>query len=143
MEQSNPYHANGASGPHFTILFDGGAVTNPGKGYGSYEITNRGLVVRHSREEFGDYVTNNQAEYMTLIVALEWLANDLGPDARFTSLLVNGDSQLVLNQVSGKWKVKNEGLIPLKQRAVDAVRLFKSAEFVWHARHHSVRRLGH
>lgn len=131
MESLQPQPASGASGPRFTILFDGGAVTNPGMGYGNYEVTSLGQVIQRSREKFGDNVTNNQAEYLTLIIALEWLANDLGPDARLASLLVQGDSQLVLNQVSGKWKVKNEGLMPLKRRADDALQRFMSAEFVW------------
>lgn len=127
----------------YEIVFDGGALGNPGKGYGSYEITRGGAVVRHAREEYGDNVTNNQAEYLTLILALEWLANELGSTARHATIVVNGDSRLVLNQISGKWKVKHDGLKPLKERATVALRSFKSVELVWHARQNSVQRLGH
>ena len=127
----------------YEIVFDGGSLGNPGKGYGSYEITSNNDVVRHQREDYGDNVTNNQAEYQTLIEALKWLSNQLGDAARSTSVLVNGDSLLVLNQLLGKWKVKNEGLRPLHKEASSLVRSFQKVDLVWHARSNSVKRLGH
>jgi ribonuclease HI len=127
----------------FEIVFDGGSLGNPGKGYGSYEITAGGEVVNRARHDYGDNVTNNQAEYRTLIEALSWLANRLGPAARSSSVLVNGDSQLVLNQLLGRWKVKNEGLRPFHQQASSLIGKFGSVDLVWHARANSVKRLGH
>jgi ribonuclease HI len=127
----------------FEIVFDGGALGNPGKGYGSYEITSGGAVIRHQREDYGDNVTNNQAEYQTLIEALRWLAQDLGSATSATSVTVNGDSQLVLNQLLGKWKVKNEGLRPLHREASALIARFQDVSLVWHARANSVKRLGH
>nr|MBA2470114.1 ribonuclease HI family protein [Chloroflexia bacterium] len=109
----------------FEIVFDGGALGNPGKGYGSYEITSAGGVIRHQREDYGDNVTNNQAEYQTLIEALKWLERDLGAQAATTRVIVNGDSLLVLNQLLGKWKVKNEGLRPLHREAAQLIQKFK------------------
>lgn len=132
-----------ATAPAYEIVFDGGSLGNPGMGYGSYEITSRGAVVRHQRHDYGDKVTNNQAEYRTLIEALKWLAVELGDSARTTSVLVNGDSLLVLNQLMGKWKVKNEGLRPYHREASDLVRRFAKVSLVWHDRSNSVRRLGH
>ena len=93
----------------FEIVFDGGSLGNPGKGYGSYEITHRGDVLRHTRHEYGDNITNNQAEYQTLIEALKWLASDIGVNAKSAKVVVHGDSLLVINQLTGKWKVKHEG----------------------------------
>lgn len=133
----------GDSGFTFEIVFDGGALGNPGKGYGSYEITSRGNVVRHQREDYGDNVTNNQAEYQTLIEALKWLATDLGASAVTTGVVVNGDSLLVLNQLLGKWKVKNEGLRPLHREASQLIAKFRDVSLIWHARSNSVKRLGH
>ncbi len=127
----------------YEIVFDGGALGNPGKGYGSYEITANSQVVRHQREDYGDNVTNNQAEYQTLIEALKWLAMDLGASASSTRVVVNGDSLLVLNQLLGKWKVKNEGLRPLHQEASQLIRKFHNVALIWHARSNSVKRLGH
>ncbi len=127
----------------FEIVFDGGALGNPGKGYGSYEITSAGGVIRHQREDYGDNVTNNQAEYQTLIEALKWLERDLGAQAATTRVIVNGDSLLVLNQLLGKWKVKNEGLRPLHREAAQLIQKFKDVSLIWHARNNSVKRLGH
>lgn len=127
----------------FDIVFDGGSLGNPGRGYGSYEITQNGRVVRRQREEYGNRVTNNQAEYLTLIRALQWLAESIGADAGMTRVLVNGDSQLVLNQLLGRWKVKNEGLRTLYTQAARLVEGFERVDLVWHPRARSVERLGH
>lgn len=127
----------------FEIVFDGGALGNPGKGYGSYEITAQGTVIRHQREDYGDNVTNNQAEYQTLIEALRWLEQELGAAAAKTRVVVNGDSLLVLNQLLGKWKVKNEGLRPLHREASQLIEKFRDVSLIWHARSNSVKRLGH
>lgn len=127
----------------FEIVFDGGSLGNPGKGYGSYEITHRGSVLQRMRHEYGDNITNNQAEYQTLIESLKWLAEDLGTTAQSADVLVNGDSLLVINQLTGKWKVKNEGIRPLVQTALGLIKHFKSVKLTWHDRSNSVKRLGH
>ena len=127
----------------YEIVFDGGALGNPGKGYGSYVISHNGTDIRQRRHDYGDNVTNNQAEYQTLIEALSWLASELGATASEASVHVNGDSLLVLNQLMGKWKVKNEGLRPLHREASEYIRRFQNVSLVWHARSNSVKRLGH
>ncbi len=127
----------------FEIVFDGGSLGNPGKGYGSYEITSGGDIVRHQREEYGNNITNNQAEYLTLIRALEWLDTLVGGDRSGSTVLINGDSKLVLNQVQGLWKIKAEPLRPLAKRVQDLLKGYKSSSLVWHARANSVKRLGH
>jgi ribonuclease HI len=127
----------------FEIVFDGGSLGNPGKGYGSYEITSNGEVVRHVRHDYGNNVTNNQAEYQTLIEALAWLEADLGENAKAARVEILGDSLLVINQLQGKWKVKNAGLRPLVTRALDLISRFGTVRLNWHARSNSVDRLGH
>lgn len=136
-------NANGTNPARFHIVFDGGSLGNPGKGYGSYEIRLDDTVIRHQREDYGNQVTNNQAEYLTLIRALQWLAETTGNDAAQTRVLVNGDSQLVLNQLLGRWKVKNEGLRPMYEQAARLIRTFGRVDLVWHPRAKSVERLGH
>lgn len=132
------------SGGIFDIVFDGGALGNPGKGYGSYEITSNGTVIDRKEEiPYGDNITNNQAEYMTLIRALEWLQSSLGANARQATVQVFGDSKLVIMQSQGKWKVNNDGLRPLNQQVKDLMRAFGSVSLTWHARKNSVARLGH
>jgi len=130
-------------GSRYYVVFDGGSLGNPGKGYGSYQVTLGDVVVRHHREDYGNRVTNNQAEYLTLIRALQWLLETTGEAAGKTHIMVNGDSQLVLNQLKGRWKVKNEGLRVLYDQATRLMTRFKDVELEWHPRAKSVERLGH
>lgn len=127
----------------FEIVFDGGSLGNPGKGYGSYEIMSQGEVYRLAREEFGGSITNNQAEYMTLIEALKWLTSDLGDDRSRATVGIHGDSKLVVSQINGVWKVKNERMIPLVKEAKDLFGQFKKCTITWHPRAKSVAKLGH
>lgn len=127
----------------FEIVFDGGSLGNPGKGYGSYEITSNGEVLAHNREDYGNNITNNQAEYMTLIKALEWLDGFLGGARATAGVRINGDSQLVINQVTGKWKIKAEQLRPYAMAIRSLMQGYASASIEWHARANSVKRLGH
>src|SRR5262245_17354894 len=52
--------------PRYTLVFDGGAIGNPGRGYGSFQVTNaRGDAIadRFDFSPAGEAITNNQAEY--------------------------------------------------------------------------------
>jgi len=88
-------------------------------------------------------MTNNQAEYRTLIEALLRLRELLGERAGQSKVRVEGDSQLVLNQLAGTWKIKNSGLRALHAEASDVVKSFQAVEYQWHPRSRSVRILGH
>lgn len=70
--------------------------------------------------------TNNVAEYEGLILAL-LLAAEHG----VTDLEVFSDSQLIVNQVQEKWDLKNEGLLPLRDRAWEAGMAFSSLKINW------------
>src|SRR5215217_7084312 len=106
----------------YTIIFDGGSKGNPGLGYSSYQITRAsdGKSRLRRLEYPGDQTTNNEAEYLTLINALEELAAGIekaGHDPRAFSVEIQGDSQLVLKQVEGLWKVNEARLRPLRDKA--------------------------
>ncbi len=88
-------------------------------------------------------MTNNQAEYRTLIEALRFLRQKLGERAQMEHVRVDGDSQLVINQVQGIWKVRQENLKPLRAEAVSLATGFGSISYRWHRRDNSVRLLGH
>jgi probable phosphoglycerate mutase len=79
--------------------------------------------------------TNNVAEYSGLIVAVKY-AKDLG----CTNIKIHSDSQLVVNQVNGGWKVKSGDLRPLVSEARNLlVRFFPMAwELVWIPREKNV-----
>lgn len=128
----------------FEIVFDGGSLGNPGKGYGSYDITSNENPYHKALEiQYGDNITNNQAEYQTLIEALTWLRQHLGDQAKHATVTVHGDSKLVIMQSLGKWKVNNAGLRPLNQQVRELMTSFASVSLQWHARAKSVARLGH
>ena len=94
-----------------TAYIDGGARGNPGPaGYGVYIQLPDGSVV----ELHGGLgvATNNVAEYNGLLAALRW-AVDHGHDV----VKIKADSELLVKQMRGEYKVKNPGLQPLVARA--------------------------
>lgn len=128
------------------ITFDGGALGNPGKGYGSYLIEGlpgEPVLARLDFSPNGEMVTNNQAEYRTLITAMQNLANDSSPDPKSLDLEICGDSKLVIEQLSGRWKVKHPEIRPLHAQASELMRQFRSVRLQWHRRNVSVDKLGH
>lgn len=128
----------------FEIIFDGGSKGNPGKGYGSYDITLNGeLFDRQIEMPFGDQLTNNQAEYMSLIQALKAIAESPEIDLRKTQLTIRGDSQLVINQLNGVWKVRNANIQPLWAEARGFLTEIGTWNAIWHDRSKSVAKLGH
>ena len=130
-------------GVDYTVFFDGGSLGNPGKGYGSYEIAGSDGTVAARQVQFGNDMTNNQAEFHAIIAALEDLLERVGPPAGALSVAIRGDSQLVIRGLSGEWRVKHPGLQPLHQRAADLLRRFKNVDLAWHPRRESVRTFGH
>lgn len=95
-----------------TAYFDGGSRGNPGPaGYGAYIVDDDGSVLAELSGALGT-ATNNVAEYHGLIAALQWAV-----DHDVTALSVKGDSQLLIEQMRGNYRVKNEGLKPLFVRA--------------------------
>ncbi|MFE2997171.1 bifunctional RNase H/acid phosphatase [Nocardia sp. NPDC059246] len=106
---------------------DGGSRGNPGPaGYGAVVWDAERVQVLAERKEFLGVTTNNVAEYRGLIAGLE-AAAELG--AREVS--VRMDSKLVVEQMSGRWKVKHEAMIPLADRARRLVAGFDRVSFTW------------
>lgn len=127
-------------------MFDGGSLGNPGAGYGSFQLRDREGFCEISRLDFGGNVTNNQAEYQTLIGGLEAAlahAGKLGWQPTRLQLRVRTDSKLVVEQVLGHWKVRHPNLQPLNTRAKALLARFGSTDIAWHPRLESVRILGH
>ncbi len=127
----------------FLIVFDGGSRGNPGAGYGSYAVFDGTQPAQVQRLEFPGLMTNNEAEYHTLIAALAALAERLGQQAAQTSVEVRGDSQLVIQQVLGHWKAKDERMRDLRDQARAGLRRFDRWRLVGQPREDTVRVLGH
>lgn len=108
--------SRGAS-PAIKANIDGGARGNPGpSAYGVVVRDAKGEVIA----ELSDYLglqTNNYAEYSGLLAALEFAVREKHP-----SLKVLSDSELLVRQMQGRYKVKSPGLIDLYARARALVR---------------------
>jgi ribonuclease HI len=118
----------------YVLRFDGGSRRNPGP-------SGCGAVIYHNNIEIwakylylGPNQTNNYAEYSGLILGLEQ-ALKMG----ITNILVEGDSLLVINQLTSKYKCKSDNLIPLNVNAIDLAKQFKGIEFRHILRHKNKR----
>ena len=128
------------------IVFDGGSRGNPGQGYGSYALDWPGQPRQIVQLNFGDHVTNNEAEYDTLIAALEGvhkrlLEQKIKPES--AALSIRGDSLLVCNQVRGEWRCKEPRLQSRLEEARALLGEFGDATLDHHPREKSVEILGH
>jgi ribonuclease HI len=105
----------------YTMRFDGGcAPTNPGPCAGAYVIYDKNGRIVSEGGEFIENGTNNYGEYLGLISGLK-KCKELGID----NIYVEGDSLLVISQVSKKWKVRNEKLFILWEEVNDLLKSFE------------------
>ena len=105
-----------------TLFTDGGARGNPGPAAYGYVIEDEGGETLAARGEAIGVATNNVAEYSALLAGLEKAA-ELG----VTELDVVSDSELMVRQMLGQYKVKNEALRGLWE---DAHRLARKIDRV-------------
>ncbi|AKM81886.1 TPA: ribonuclease H [Candidatus Berkelbacteria bacterium] len=88
-----------------TVFTDGGSRGNPGHAGIGF------LILPETK--IGKYIgvaTNNQAEYTAVLEALKYIVNNFAEELEIQFYL---DSQLVVEQLNGNYKLKNEGLKPL------------------------------
>jgi ribonuclease H / adenosylcobalamin/alpha-ribazole phosphatase len=107
---------------------DGGSRGNPGPaGYGAVvRDAVSGEVLAEAAEALG-VTTNNVAEYRGLIAGLTKAA-ELAPDADIEARL---DSKLVVEQMSGRWRIKHPDMKPLAMEARSLASGFSSVRFTW------------
>jgi len=101
------------------IFCDGGARGNPGPAAAAFVVEVGGKIF-YKGSKFLGKATNNVAEYNALILALLWLKENLGK-TNGSGAFIFLDSELVVNQMSGTFKIKNENLRSLyvKAKAVE------------------------
>jgi ribonuclease HI len=104
---------------------DGGARGNPGPAGSGFVLEGPSGTVERSGGRYIGETTNNQAEYDALIWGLE-TALQHGVQA----IEVRADSELVVKQVNGHYRVKNAGLVPLHRKACALLSQFASAKVV-------------
>lgn len=110
------------------IEADGGSRGNPGlAGYGAVVRDARtGEVLAELGESIG-HATNNVAEYAGLLAGLR-AAAELAPGA---DTEVRMDSKLVVEQMSGRWRIKHPDLRPLAAEASQAARSLGLVTYTW------------
>ena len=125
------------------LTFDGGSLGNPGEGYGSYNIrigNEDEPSFSKQREIYGDNITNNEAEYMALIKGVDKVIKLYGENIK---LNIKGDSQLVVNQINGIYKVKSKNMIPLYQKIMKMLTKISKYNIKFWRRANSEREFGH
>lgn len=120
--------------PSLVMFFDGSCWPNPGGpayyGWHVDSIAADGEVCPLARNR-GDVTdrptTNNVAEWRSLAAGLHWLTTILIP---IEELVIHGDSQLVIQQINGKWRCKNQQLAAIRD---ECHLLLKSIGCKWSA----------
>lgn len=98
------------------VNVDGGARGNPGPAAIAAVVTSEdGEVLKAESRVIGE-ATNNVAEYRALLLGIE-LATELGAE----QVELIGDSELIVRQIEGRYKVKDAGLKPLHAEAKKAL----------------------
>lgn len=113
----------GASPPDpFIIYIDGASRGNPGEAAFGIHVTDSSGAERKALYGYLGRASNNVAEYQALIHALQWA---LRQGARRVSVF--SDSELVVRQIEGRYKVKHPDMIPLHRQAVSLLHRFEKA----------------
>ena len=118
---------HGSEAMMFEIHFDGACEPkNPGGiatcGWVIYHeggLKRKRIASGHKVVKEGEGATNNYAEWCALGLALRWLLDNKKDECAAQSIVIIGDSQLVINQLAGKWECKAENLQPLKARCLE------------------------
>ena len=117
FDEPAPRPSHRSAAPAIKANIDGGARGNPGPAaYGVIVRDAKGEIIA----ELSDYLgiqTNNYAEYSGLLAALDFAVRE-----KHLSLKVLSDSELLVRQMQGRYKVKSPGLIDLYDRARALVR---------------------
>jgi ribonuclease HI len=102
---------------------DGASRGNPGKGASGYLLLDGSHRMLESRAFYNGICTNNVAEYEGVVAALKKALELFGKE---TDLVLVSDSKLVINQLSGAYKIKSPNLKALNREARGLLSRFKS-----------------
>jgi len=111
-----------ARGVHLLVCFDGGSRGNPGpSGCGAVVADARdGAVLLSVSHYMREHATNNEAEYTAALLGVTEAAR-LAKKLPVERLTLQGDSMLVIKQLSGEWKVTKPHLVSLRKKLLGAV----------------------
>lgn len=121
-----------AMGSTVTLRFDGASRGNPGKGSSAAVLFDgTGTCIGQAYRRLDGKVTNNEAEYTGLLAGLRLLCSMQSSmqGVSAASLIVEGDSKLVIEQVFGSWKCKDARMKALAGAAKELVQSLKASGF--------------
>jgi ribonuclease HI len=118
----------------YLLRFDGASKGNPGKAGAGAVIYLNNKEIWNTSKYIGNNFTCNYAEYYALVIGLEEASK-----RNINDLYVEGDSQLVINQLKGKFRVKSQNLIDLYARAKLLSNSFEIITFTHIYRTHNQR----
>jgi ribonuclease HI len=102
------------------IHTDGGARGNPGPSACAFVIEDNGKIIHKGSKNLG-INTNNFAEYSAVLLALEWIKNNM-PKFAGKPICLYSDSELMVRQLNGIYKIKNENLKILNEKISSLVK---------------------
>jgi ribonuclease HI len=114
---------------HINIFTDGGSRGNPGKAACAFVVFDQKENLLYSQSKYLGIATNNVAEYSGLLLALDWLLKNSSPEKQ---ILIRMDSELLVRQLTGKYKVKDENLKKFYITAKDMLAKIKGTVFIHH-----------
>lgn len=110
---------------NINVYTDGGSRGNPGhSGYGLVIYDDDQKILFQESKYIG-IKTNNEAEYSGLIGALTWINHNQN-SLKISKINFNSDSQLMIRQLTGIYKVKAPNLIPIFHQAKDLINSISS-----------------
>jgi len=107
-----------------SVYTDGASRGNPGSAAWAYVVVRDGGIIR-KRSGYLGYATNNTAEYHAIINALADLSQ-----TTTESLEISSDSQLVVRQINGDYRIRKEHLAKLHQQVITLAAQFEDVRFV-------------
>jgi len=109
----------------YTLFFDGCSKGNPGKAGAGAVLYKNNIEIWNKTHFIGEKQTNNYAEYMGLIIGLEEVVKQ-----KVSSLVVKGDSLLVIRQMKGEYKVNSPNISELYKTALNLTKFITKIEFI-------------
>ena len=103
-----------------TIHTDGGSRGNPGPAASAFVVEENSNLIFEGSKYLGS-VTNNFAEYTGVIIALEWLLSSELVEKNYPVITFVLDSELIVRQLNGQYKVKDENLQKLFQEVKNLI----------------------
>ena len=110
------------SSPPLEIFTDGGSRGNPGPGASAFVVfKNKDEIFKQSY--FFKTTTNNMAEYFAVLMAVLWISKNMGIAGR-DGVVFKIDSELVVNQLKGIYKIKNQNLKKIYIKINNLINIF-------------------